>query len=115
MKAVSLFTQAIVVLNFIFYDSAFAITKEKAATFTVTIEGMKFVPSELTVKVGDIVIWLNKDIVSHTVTEQKKEFNSREIKSSSTWKFLVKKKGHFSYYCSFHPGMKASLVVNIQP
>ena len=40
----------------------------KATTHTVVIEGSRFSPSALTVKAGDSVMWLNKDLFPHTAT-----------------------------------------------
>jgi plastocyanin len=40
----------------------------KSTIHTVTIEGMKFQPEELTVASGDVVVWVNKDPVAHTAT-----------------------------------------------
>ena len=111
MRTTSLLVQAAVTLTLLYHGSASAIAEEKPTTYTVIIDGMKFTPDTVTVKVGDSVIWVNKDIFPHTATELKKEFNSGEIKSTKSWKLRVKEKGSFSYFCSFHPTMKASLVV----
>src|SRR5204862_476961 len=37
-------------------------------THTVEIRGMEFHPAELTVAVGDTIVWINRDIVPHTAT-----------------------------------------------
>jgi plastocyanin len=81
-----------------------------AATHTVTIEGMKFVPASLTVKKGDRVVWKNKDVVPHTATA-KRGFDSRSIAAGKSWSHVARKPGRHDYVCTFHPGMKATLVV----
>ncbi|HZN48411.1 MAG TPA: cupredoxin family copper-binding protein [Ramlibacter sp.] len=81
-----------------------------AATHTVTIEGMKFVPETLTVKQGDRIVWNNKDVVPHTATAAG-AFDSRSIGSGRSWSFVAGKPGRHAYVCTFHPGMKATLVV----
>jgi plastocyanin len=83
----------------------------KPAVHTVKIEGMKFTEDPLTVHQGDTVVWENKDIVPHTATGTHHEFDSKEIKPGSSWKYVAKKKGEISYVCSFHPTMKAQLIV----
>jgi len=40
----------------------------KPVTHTVTVDGTAFKPATLTIKAGDSVVWVNKDIVSHTAT-----------------------------------------------
>ncbi|HEY0825022.1 MAG TPA: cupredoxin family copper-binding protein [Ramlibacter sp.] len=81
-----------------------------AATHTVTIEGMKFVPETLTVKKGDRIVWTNKDVVPHTATA-KGAFDSRSIAAGKSWSHVARKPGRHAYVCTFHPGMKATLVV----
>ncbi len=84
--------------------------KADAATHTVVIEGMKFVPESLTVSQGDKIIWFNKDFFPHTVTAEK-VFDSKEIKAAGSWIKVVKKKGSFPYLCTLHPTMKGRLIV----
>lgn len=81
-----------------------------AATHTVTIEGMKFVPETLTVKKGDRIVWNNRDVVPHTATA-KGAFDSRSIAAGKRWSHVARKAGRHAYVCTFHPGMKATLVV----
>jgi len=83
-----------------------------AATHTIAVEGMKFIPETVTVKVNDTIIWVNKDFFSHTATAEKKRFDSGEIKAGESWKYVVKSKGSFIYVCTLHPTMKGYLIVN---
>lgn len=80
-------------------------------THTVTMEGMKFQPEVLTVAPGDIVIWVNKDLVSHTATSKPGSFDSKLIAPDESWRLTVRKKGVFKYICTYHPLMKGTLRV----
>jgi plastocyanin len=82
-----------------------------AETHTILMEGVAFVPQTLTVKPGDVVVWVNKDLFPHTATAQNRKFDSGEIAPGKTWKYTAKKPGKFSYVCTLHPTMKATLVV----
>ena len=82
-----------------------------AATHTVVMEGVAFVPQTLTVKQGDTVVWVNKDPFPHTATAQDHSFDSGEMGSEKTWKYTVKKKGKVPYLCTLHPTMKGTLIV----
>lgn len=82
----------------------------KAATHTVTIDGAQFTPADLTVKTGDTIVWVNKDILAHTATSQAGGFDSKTIQPGKSWKYVAKNKGEFPYTCSFHP-MNGRLVV----
>lgn len=76
----------------------------------VTISGMQFVPAELTVAVGDVIVWTNQDYFPHTVTAAG-AFDSRNIESQATWRFTADRAGTFPYGCTLHPTMKATLIV----
>jgi plastocyanin len=81
------------------------------ATHTVTMEAVAFKPDVLTVKVGDSVIWVNKDPFPHTATSQPGGFDSKEIGVEKTWKHTLTQPGAFPYVCSLHPTMKGTLRV----
>ncbi len=86
--------------------------RRKSTTHTVTIEGMKFQPEQLTVASGDVVVWVNKDLVAHTATSSEAGiFDSKLIAPAKSWKFTVRKKGNVTYVCTYHPTMKAMLHV----
>lgn len=82
-----------------------------AATHTVVMEGVAFVPETLTIKPGDTVVWVNKDPFPHTATAQDRSFDSGEMGADKTWKVTVRKKGKVPYLCTLHPTMKGTLIV----
>jgi plastocyanin len=87
-------------------------SKRKPATHTVTIDGSSFQPASLTIRAGDSVLWVNKDIVSHTATAAGSTgFDSGQLETGKSWKRVFKAKGEFPYTCRFHPTMTAKLVV----
>ena len=80
------------------------------AKHTVEIKSMKFEPAELIVKSGDTVVWINRDIVAHDVTEEPgKAWTSSIMPTGATWSFIVTKSA--DYYCSIHVVMKGKLLV----
>ncbi len=77
---------------------------------TVEIIAMKFQPAELVVNSGDTVVWINKDIVAHDVTEEAgKAWTSSVMPSGASWSMVVSKSA--DYYCSIHVVMKGKLLV----
>jgi plastocyanin len=81
---------------------------QKAKAYTVEIKDMKFVPEVLTVHKGDTVIWINKDIMAHDVTEEaSKTWTSGPISAGGTWKMEINDAA--GYYCSIHSVMKGKL------
>jgi plastocyanin len=88
-----------------------AAEQPKPKTHTVTIEGMRFQPEVLSVAPGDTIVWVNKDPVPHSATADAGSFDSESIQSGATWKYTIRNKGDFAYFCRFHPSMKALLHV----
>lgn len=86
-------------------------TRRKVATHTVTMRGMSFEPAGLTLRAGDTIIYVNKDVVSHTATSQAGGFDSRGIPPGKSWKVTPRTKGDFAYICSFHPTMQGKMTV----
>lgn len=80
-------------------------------THTIVIEAMRFSPQVLEVSPGDTVVWVNKDPFPHDATATDREFQSKQIAADASWEFKPVRKGSFSYRCTLHPVMKASLVV----
>jgi plastocyanin len=80
-------------------------------TYTITIDATRFEPETLTVKPGDIVIWVNKDLFPHTATSKAAPFDSHEIKPGKSWKLTTAKTGTFDYLCLLHQTMKGTLRV----
>lgn len=81
-----------------------------AGTHTIVIEGMQFKPAVLAVKRGDRVVWVNRDVVPHTV-KAAETFESPDIAPGASWATIVTKPGQHAYACTLHPTMKATLVV----
>ena len=79
-------------------------------THEVVIQGLLYVPETLTVRRGDVVVWINKDPFPHTVTAAG-VFDSGSIAAGKSWRFTAKKPGTHSYLCTLHTTMKGTLRV----
>jgi plastocyanin len=82
-----------------------------AAEHIVTLESMRFQPQTLTVKVGDRITWVNKDMVPHTASATSGAFDSQTIAPDASWTYVAGKPGSYPYICRFHPDMQATLIV----
>ncbi|MGV8814547.1 MAG: plastocyanin/azurin family copper-binding protein [Gelidibacter sp.] len=77
----------------------------------VIIKGMVFDPAELHVHKGDTVLWINKDLVPHNITDfPKNRWTSGTLALSSSWEKSIS--NTFEYYCSIHPTMKGKIIVD---
>ena len=84
--------------------------KNTASYHSVVIRQMKFEPAELKLHKGDTVLWINKDITDHNVTEEVvKKWTSSKIPANKSWSMVVKQSD--DYYCSIHLVMKGKLLV----
>jgi plastocyanin len=82
-----------------------------ATTYTIVIEDMTFRPQVLTVRLGDHVTWVNRDLFTHTATQKGAVFDSKEIPSQGSWTWVAGTRGSFAYVCALHPTMSGQLVV----
>jgi amicyanin len=83
----------------------------KADDATVTIDNFTFDPPKLTVKAGTTVTWLNRDDIPHTIASATKLFKSRAMDTDEKFSFTFTSPGAYEYFCSLHPHMKATIVV----
>ena len=81
-----------------------------AETHVVDIVDMKFEPQVVRVKPGDTVTWRNKDLTPHTATSAG-VFDSAEIAGGKGWSWKAGAKGRHAYVCTYHLGMKGTVVV----
>lgn len=79
-------------------------------TYTVTMANMSYgaIPSGL--KVGDTIVWVNRDTVLHTATARDHSFDLR-IAPGKSAKLVVAKPGNIAFYCIFHAAMRGTLNV----
>ena len=79
------------------------------AVVHVVMRNMKFDPPKVEVKSGGVVEWKNEDITPHTATSA--AFDSTSIDPDKSWKHIFGEPGNFPYSCTFHPDMKAVVIV----
>lgn len=90
-------------------DQASAAKADAPAVVQIMIRNMKFNPPSLEVKKGDTVEWKNDDITPHTATST--TFDSASIAPETSWRHTFTEAGSFPYNCTFHPDMKAAVIV----
>ena len=83
----------------------------RAATIEVKIDNFTFNPQQITVKAGDTVIWVNHDDIPHTVTSKTLVFRSKAMDTEDKFSFTFATPGKFDYFCSLHPHMTGTIVV----
>ena len=78
---------------------------------TAKIDNFTFVPARLTVKAGTTVTWRNEDDIPHTVTSAARLFKSMALDTDDSFSFTFMEPSTYEYFCSLHPRMTATIVV----
>lgn len=81
------------------------------ATMEVKIDNFSFGPTTITVAVGTTVTWTNRDDIPHTVVSTDGVFKSKVMDTDEKFSFTFTKAGTFAYFCSIHPKMTGTVVV----
>jgi plastocyanin len=82
-----------------------------AKTIEVKIDNFSFGPSSLKVAVGTTVTWTNRDDIPHTVVSTDGVFKSKVLDTDEKFSYTFTKAGTFPYFCSVHPKMTGTVVV----
>lgn len=78
--------------------------------YSVVIDKMKFGAVPAGARVGDTILWVNKDMFRHTATARDGSFNV-DLPPGKSGRTLLKRAGPIAFYCIFHPGMTGALTV----
>ena len=77
----------------------------------VGIDNFTFNPQKLTVKAGTTVTWTNKDDIPHAIAAVSKQFKSKALDTGDAYSFTFTTPGAYEYFCSLHPHMTGTIVV----
>ena len=82
----------------------------------VTIKGFAFSPTTLTVAKGTKVTFDNQDSTTHTITSGTNRTKDgkfdQQLSGGTETEIAFDTTGTFAYFCLFHAGMAATVVVN---
>jgi plastocyanin len=108
---VALLRASIAVAGLVLAGAAFPPGSAQAKDYVISMQITGFEPAALTVKSGDRITWVNKDLFPHTATADDKAFDSKSIAPAASWTYTARGPGTHAYICVFHPTMKASITV----
>src|SRR5881398_2534430 len=79
---------------------------------TIEIKDFAFKPQTLTVMSGEKLTWINRDEEPHTVVSVEKQFKkSTALDTDQEFTVVAGSPGTYGYFCSVHPKMTGSIVV----
>jgi len=100
-------------------NAAVAAPEEQATVISIiepeggTPQDWTYTPAEFTVAIGQTLTWINAGAFPHTVTaDDGVSFDSGNLDSQATFNITPDTPGTFTYHCSYHPWMTATLTVN---
>jgi plastocyanin len=77
----------------------------------IQIKDFDFKPMNVTIRAGGSVTWKNLDGEPHTVTSTDGMFRSGALDQNDAFTFKFDKPGVYSYLCTIHPKMRATVTV----
>lgn len=93
-------------------DSSLADKSSGIQDLNVSIDNFTFSPVTVQVARGSRVTWTNLDDIPHTVVADDKLFRSKVLDTQDKFDFTFDRSGTYPYYCSIHPHMTGTVVVN---
>ena len=83
------------------------------AAHDVVIDNFSFGPKTITVPRGTTITWTNKDDDPHTVVSaaDPKLFKSAALDTDDSFTFTFNEAGTFQYFCTIHPRMQGTVIV----
>ena len=90
---------------------SFPVISAQPSDSKVEIDNFAFSPERITVRAGTTVTWLNADDAPHTVTSASKLFKSTALDTDDSFSFTFTTPGVYEYFCSLHPRMTGTVVV----
>lgn len=106
---------ALVVLNFCLAAFGNDMTNSAGGGNTknkIEIKDFMFSPPTITVKSGETITWINRDEEPHTIVSVGKQFpKSSALDTDQEFSITVSAPGTYEYFCSVHPKMTGTIVV----
>ena len=84
---------------------------ETEVKIEVKIDNFTFAPQRIVVQAGTTVTWTNADDAPHTVVSTTKLFKSSALDTTDKFSFTFATPGTYEYFCSLHPHMTGTVVV----
>ena len=81
------------------------------AAAAIAIDNFTFNPHSITIKAGTTVTWTNKDDIPHALAATDRSFKSKTLDTDDRYAFTFTAPGTYPYFCSLHPRMTGTIVV----
>ena len=82
-----------------------------ATAVQVVLQNIAIQPANVTVAVGGTVTWVNKDSMTHVLTDDGGTWGSGQLVPGKSYSYKFTKAGTFPYHCTIHPSMTGQVTV----
>jgi plastocyanin len=82
-----------------------------ARALVIDIRSLQYTRGTVEIDAGTTIKWRNRDPLAHTVTSDDGAFDSGELRPESAWSHTFTTPGTYTYHCTPHPHMKATVLV----
>ena len=90
---------------------SFPVISAQPRNTKLEIDNFSFSPQRITVKPGTTVTWTNEDDTPHAVASSTTMFKSKALDTNDSFAFSFTTPGVYEYFCSLHPYMTGTIVV----
>jgi len=80
----------------------------------IVMRGNSFTPRDLTVDLGDTIVWKNVDIVRHNAVRAE-TFDTGELRTGDSNSWIPADTGTYRYRCTIHQRMRGTVTVATKP
>jgi len=77
----------------------------------IVVRNFMFQPTDLTIRAGSTVTWVNEDEEPHTIVSATGLFRSGALDTHASFSFKFDKPGTYLFACSIHPQMTGKILV----
>jgi plastocyanin len=81
-----------------------------ARSFTIVIDKMRFGPAPAGARVGDTILWVNRDLFRHSATAADRSFDL-DLDPGKAGRIRLVHAGTIRFACKYHPAMKGAITV----
>lgn len=86
-----------------------AASGRSATSHKIDIRQLRFEPSRLAVQAGDTIVWVNRDVVPHTVAPLDQDWSSGEMRRGERFRWVADEATTLTYFCEYHPSMRGRI------
>jgi plastocyanin len=84
--------------------------QDKPRVVQIVITEVAFPVVKETLSIGDVIEWVNNDVVDHTATARNKDWDV-VIRAGRKVRMPLKKAGVVDYFCKYHPNMTGKMTI----